>query len=259
MNSIVALPIAAAVPIASPTLACEGDPKAEVARLEQAVELLRTKYICEGWMMDEAGAERALRYFRSGCPDDDEEWAATLAFISSHGLSLDWICDGDVSPMICSLASHSRQATHDKIVDTDPIYAAIGAHREASTAFENCITEHGRLEVELPKERRKSSVDVHGEKIVESDDPRWIQNERDLMALSEAETDAAIKLIDEQPTTFEGALALLRYTVEVERSGREWPAGLVDEDNTNPHALGKDWSFYLHKSILPTLASRISA
>lgn len=111
MNSIVALPIAAAAPVASPSIAGVNDKKAdELARLEQAIDLLRTRHISDGWKMDEVGAEQALRYFRAGCPDDDVEWAATLHFISSHGLSLDWICDGNVSSMICTLAAASRQA-----------------------------------------------------------------------------------------------------------------------------------------------------
>lgn len=118
MNSMVSLPIAAAVPVPTPSMAAANDPKAELARLEQAVELLRTRHVCEGWKMDEAGAERALRYFRQGCPDNDEEWSATIAFLSSHGLSLDWICGGDVSSMICMLASHSGRATEVRSADT---------------------------------------------------------------------------------------------------------------------------------------------
>jgi hypothetical protein len=76
-----------------------------------AVELLRTRYVCEGWKMNEAGAERALRYFRAGCPDDDEEWGATLFFISSHGLSHDWISRGDLGyfPFTFSPSSTSRR------------------------------------------------------------------------------------------------------------------------------------------------------
>ncbi len=106
MNSIVSLPIAAAVPVASPSIAADRNPKVELARLEQAVEIIRTRQVCGGWKMDEVGAERALRYFRAGCPEDqEEEWHATVMFISSHGLSSDWICDGDVAPMMCRLAS----------------------------------------------------------------------------------------------------------------------------------------------------------
>jgi hypothetical protein len=50
--------------------------------------------------MDEAGAHRALNYFRNpvvtgpGEDDDYAYWGAS-AFLRDHGQSLDWVLDGD--------------------------------------------------------------------------------------------------------------------------------------------------------------------
>ena len=73
--------------------------RAIFARAEHATDLLRTKYVCEGWheSFDEDGAARALRYFRStakyGDHEEDEaemaELNAAIEFLHSHGISLD--------------------------------------------------------------------------------------------------------------------------------------------------------------------------
>jgi hypothetical protein len=155
--------------------------------------------------MDEAGAERALRYFRAGCPDDDDEWGATLFFISSHGLSLDWICDGNVGPMICGLASHSQQATQAD----DPIFAAIETHRRAVEAANKVIREHSGLDEMLPEGLTQSSITAWEEKIVETDAPEWIASERAVTAAHDAETEAALQLAGISPVTAAGAAAIL--------------------------------------------------
>jgi hypothetical protein len=70
MYSIVALPIVAAMPVATPANSAplspdvEYDHKAALARVEQIIDLLRTRYIREGWKIDEEGAARTLAYFR---------------------------------------------------------------------------------------------------------------------------------------------------------------------------------------------------
>jgi hypothetical protein len=244
MNSIVALPIAAAVPVASPSMAA-ADPKAEIARLEQAVDLLRTRHVCGGWKMDEVGAERALRYFRAGCPDDDDEWAATQSFISSHGLSLDWICDGNLAPMICKLASHSQQATATAVAH-DPIFEAIEAHKAARVAAESILDVHTMLEKELPRERRRSDINVWEEKIVETDDPRWIECERAVMRAWEAEDNAAIDLVCIKPTTRAGFLALLDHAVDYDTDGHGWPRELQSDDGKRT----RDWHQFLLENLV---------
>jgi hypothetical protein len=48
---------------------------------------------------------------------------------------------------------------------------------------------------------------------VTSDDPRWIECERSVLARMTGEDDAAQMLITVLPITMEGAVALLRYAV----------------------------------------------
>src|SRR5258705_11317187 len=93
--------------------------KAILARVEQIVDLLRTRYVREGWKMDEDGAARTLAYFWryvEGPPFKDEDEDTTefhegvVKFVGSHGQSLDWILDGDPSSMICMLAALSNRS-----------------------------------------------------------------------------------------------------------------------------------------------------
>jgi hypothetical protein len=94
------------------------DHKAILARVEQIVELLRTRHIRKGWKMDEDGAACTLAYFRrhvEGPPFENEdqdttEFTKACDFVGSHAQSLDWILYGDPSSMICRLAKHSERA-----------------------------------------------------------------------------------------------------------------------------------------------------
>jgi hypothetical protein len=110
-GALVAAPsIAVAAPAASQE-ACSA--VAMLRRAEHCVECLRTRYVCDGWKMDEEAAERTLQYFRSqaeGQPENDEEWQAAVDFIGSHGQSLDWILRGEPGVMICGAASQSDRA-----------------------------------------------------------------------------------------------------------------------------------------------------
>jgi hypothetical protein len=83
-----------------------------LVRAEQGIAVLRTRYIREGWQIDHVAAELALSYFRKSAQgqEDDELFQAAIGFLSSHGQSLDWIFDGDISGMICGLAKHSKRA-----------------------------------------------------------------------------------------------------------------------------------------------------
>ncbi|WP_375788436.1 hypothetical protein ACE10Z_14080 [Bradyrhizobium sp. Pha-3] len=57
------------------------DHKGILARVEQIIDLLRTRYICDGWKIDEDGAARALDCFRRhvhgpAFKDEDKDTAA---------------------------------------------------------------------------------------------------------------------------------------------------------------------------------------
>jgi hypothetical protein len=135
------------------------DARAALARLEQLVETLRTRAVCEGWHpngLDEAAATRALAYFRAGCPEEsDEDFAereAAFDFISSHGQSLDWVVGGDPLGLICRAAAHSRRA--QLVLDADLL--AIG------TRFQKIEDEH-RVQLAMD---RDGTADL-------TDDTQW--------------------------------------------------------------------------------------
>jgi hypothetical protein len=78
------------------------------------VDLLRTRYVREGWKIDEMAAERALEYIRKSAADgsdDDGLREAAMGFLRNHGQPLDWVFDGNPSGMICGLAKRSDRAT----------------------------------------------------------------------------------------------------------------------------------------------------
>ena len=144
--------------------------------------------------------------------------------------------------------------------ETDPIFTAIEAHRSAHASYIEANRWHSMLDRELPFEKCQSSITAREEKIIETDDPRWIEAERELMRTSEAEDDAALLLIKEPPATISGAAALLTYIAEVEVDGCRitWPDGLQDDDGGGPKT-GRDWAYYLHKNLAATFAGRVAA
>jgi hypothetical protein len=109
----------------------------------------------------------------------------------------------------------------------DPVLAAIEAHKAASAKVASWVDRYGKLENELPEERRRSNIS--NEEIVETDDPRWIEAERELGQAWDAETDAAWALLEVLPTTREGLLTLIEHAV----SNRgpwpdDWQVGLLE-------------------------------
>ena len=134
----------------------------------------------------------------------------------------------------------------------DPIYAAIEAHKAARAAVVPIIDAHQALESELPREKRRSNVDVWGEQIVETDDPRWIECERAVMRAWDAEEETAIALVCIQPTTREGFLALLDHAVAYDTDGSGWPTGvgLIDDDGKRT----RDWHQFLIENLLASKA-----
>jgi hypothetical protein len=105
----------------------------------------------------------------------------------------------------------------------DPIFAAIENHKAANRDVEAVVSEHSRLEAILPRDKCKSSINAWEEKIVETDDPRWIENECAVRQSFEAETDAACVLVSICPTTIAGVIALLRYANTADKDGEAWP------------------------------------
>jgi hypothetical protein len=86
--------------------------RAMLARAEQIIDLLRTRYVRQDWKLDEEAAERMLQYFRhcaAGVSVHGREWMAVVTFCGEHGQSLDWIVMGNPGGMICGGAAHSAR------------------------------------------------------------------------------------------------------------------------------------------------------
>jgi hypothetical protein len=103
----------------------------------------------------------------------------------------------------------------------DPILEAIEAHKAAHAKWVLWVDRHCKLEVELPAEKRCS--DTSHDNIVETDDPRWIEAERQLDLTGDAAIEAAYALIEAIPTTRLGMLALLEHAVSHDTDGHAWP------------------------------------
>lgn len=234
-----------------------------LARVEQVVDFLRTRYVCEGWKIDERGAELALEYFRRRAhgpafKDEDEDTDAyyqAIEFFSSHGQSLDWIHGGNPAGLICGLAKHSRRAMETApSTEQDPIFAAIEAHKAARAEWYKWVHRHSDLEREIPKEKRRSSVTVWDNDIVEADDPRWIEVQREVHRTSDAEIEAACQLVVVVPTTAAGLCALLRHAIDYDTNGEGWPPDL----ETN-HGKYGSWKSFLIENLARVVPEMLAA
>jgi hypothetical protein len=156
-----------------------------------------------------------------------------------------------VGTAIAGTAIASRPA----IAASDPIFAAIDAHRATVAARNLSIDVHCELEGELPKDKRQSNIDAWEEKIVATDDPRWIDSERSVNRAWDAEEDAAVAILHVRPTTLAGVIALLEYANEADTDGETWPVDLDSEDGT----INRNWHYFLIESLAETLSTLAAA
>jgi hypothetical protein len=140
--------------------------------------------------------------------------------------------------------------------DEDPIFALIEQHKRAYAAYSAILLEQNELETTIPLEKRKTSLDAWSDEVFETDDPRWVAYERKTRDLVVAEDDARLGLISVEPTTLQGAIALLQYVAELDTRGYAWLENLheegeaADEQNTT---LAPHWSYYLHRNLATSL------
>jgi hypothetical protein len=132
-------------PVASDADDPAGHPDATmVEHAERAVDILRTRNICDGWTVDEAAADRMLSLLRASSPADQEDngaAAATIEFCEAHGQSMDWLLWGDPIGMVSSAAARSpRAAALGQSID--PIFALIEEHKRAAHLFYDTCQEH---------------------------------------------------------------------------------------------------------------------
>jgi hypothetical protein len=114
--------------------------------------------------------------------------------------------------------------------------------------FNDRIHRHSQLEEELPPDLRQSSITQWDTVIVETDDPRWPLVEAEVEHASSVEENAAVELVNVEPETVAGTLALLDYVVHREKRGDGWPL-VVDDDGKS-----RSWHFFLLKNIAAALA-----
>ncbi|MFH0303082.1 hypothetical protein AAFX91_39215 [Bradyrhizobium sp. 31Argb] len=107
----------------------------------------------------------------------------------------------------------------------DPILQAIANHKAAFAEHASALGHREALEREIPAGKRRSTIDLLGEDIVETDDPRWIEAERQVHLCFEAEDAAAWALLKVPPTTRDGVLELIAHAMCHGTSELAWPDG----------------------------------
>jgi hypothetical protein len=135
----------------------------------------------------------------------------------------------------------------------DPILQAIEAHKAARATWIGWVDRHSDLETELPRDKRQSRCDAWEEKIVATDDPRWIEAEPEIMRTSDLETDAACVLVSIVPTTLAGVVALLKYAMVADTDGEGWPSDLQSGDGTKT----RSWHYFLIENITAALTDLV--
>lgn len=137
----------------------------------------------------------------------------------------------------------------------DPILEAIEAHKAVRAIWIANVYRHSDLETELPRDKRRSWVHVEEDKIFETDDPRWIECEREVMRTSDLEIDASCVLVSIIPTTQAGVVALLQYALLADTDGEGWPRDLVSDNGTKT----RSWHYFLIETVTAALTDLVSA
>jgi hypothetical protein len=112
----------------------------------------------------------------------------------------------------------------------DAIFVPIEAHQRAEEEFSAALRRLSGLENELPKERRRSEINMGLLAIVSEDDPMWVEVQKTVLATHKTTGEAATQLLNTRPTTLAGVVAVLRYAYDYERHGLDFPGGYDDGD-----------------------------
>jgi hypothetical protein len=259
-GSTAAVAAASVVPAYSAEISI--DDRAILARVVEIVDLLRTRYVCEGWKIDEKAAERALAYFRRRADgpsfkdedDDTREYQHALGFFRSHGQSVDWIHDGNPAGMICGAAKRSERARSLIEANDDPIMQLIDRHKAATDDLDAACSHLSDMEEAIPDQLRQGDACRWEVDVVETDAPRWTAANiryNDCIIRQDA---IAIEMLKVRPTTLTGLRAMLTYAAQHVAEGYIWPNDRdqlkhldQDEDTMNPG--GRDWNFYLIRNL----------
>lgn len=126
------------------------------------------------------------------------------------------------------------------------------------------ISIDGRAALAAPRDPILALIENHKRIAKEYDQTVTNLDENDparkelLDALGDAEADAAVALINETPTTLQGVLAILSYSVEWTAKGNRWPDNLLDDkalasEKAGKRPLGKSWEHFLHHNLIETM------
>jgi hypothetical protein len=143
------------------------DKAATVRRAEEVVDLLSTCYIREGWH-DSFDKDRAakflqdVRLFDISAEDVDHE-EKIIVWVRDHGVSLDWLFEGDQRGMICGLAGYKAPRS----TEPDPIFAAISAFKPFEVAYQNACHAYQEVENWFKAEYGQRSPDALSKKMRE--------------------------------------------------------------------------------------------
>jgi hypothetical protein len=139
----------------------------------------------------------------------------------------------------------------------DPIIAAIEAHRRACAVTQAAFERQSAVEDELGAEVRTPAGEAES-------DPRWIAaNDAAAKALA-VQDDLAVKLLEPQPATIDGAAALLAYYVgviatkhsevafpELDMNGRLFESKSTDKS--------RDFGYFIVRNVAAALSEMAAA
>jgi hypothetical protein len=223
---------------------------ADLRRVREILQVLRTRHVRKGWKVDETAAAAALAWFEGRvngrvCDEEMKEGMKALWFLHRHGQSLDWVFAGDPGGMICNGAAHSDQAGHATV--NDPIFAAIDKHITATMEMMRTASIYALRD----EESEKAAADAD--------------------AATDAFVEASCALTEICPTTLRGVLALLNHVDGFNRgefalneecfsNHEDWPDNLVGEDIFDAkgsqlgHPDGLSFDFWLLRNVRDALA-----
>jgi hypothetical protein len=108
---------------------------------------------------------------------------------------------------------------------SDPILEAIEAHTAAYAEWTKWLKRRGQLDEELPAERCKTDLVLEPGVVVETDDPQWIEAEREYVRTADIEYGASWELLNIPLATTSAISAMVDYALVHDVDGEQWPEG----------------------------------
>jgi hypothetical protein len=136
-------------------------------------------------------------------------------------------------------------------VEPDPIFAAIEAHKTALARLDAAHETYNGLELGLPGDKRRTVMCFLDDEVNEGDDPRWIENQREVLRGHDACEDQACNLVNVLPTTMAGIVALLKYANEADFQTNGWSSMLAEDEGKGKL---RSWHYFLIELVVEALS-----